>query len=245
VTSEQQASDGAPVGVLLLHGFTGSPLSVMPVADGFERAGFAVDAPLLPGHGVSPEELCETTFTDWVDAAESAYLALGERYRSVGVLGLSMGGALAADLAARHPEIVGAILINPFLEPVDPTFTDLLTAALASGSTVLPSIGSDIASPDHPPTGGIDTTPVRPLLSLIRGVDALAHELPKIKVPVLLFSSRYDHVVPTSTGEYLERSLRCPFERVMLERSYHVATLDYDGDVIVRRSVEFMERLKS
>ena len=231
--------------MLLLHGFTGSPLSVMPVAHAFERAGFAVDAPLLPGHGLSPEKLEVTTFTDWLDAAESAYLALGKRCRAVGVVGLSMGGTLAADLAARHPEIVGVILINPLLEPADPTFADLLTGALESGSTLLPSIGSDIARTDHPPTGGIDATPVRPLLSLIRGVGELARELPKITPPVLLFSSREDHVVPPSTGEYLERTLTCPLERVMLERSYHVATLDYDSDVIVRRSVEFMERFTS
>jgi carboxylesterase len=86
-------------------------------------------------------------------------------------------------------------------------------------------------------------TPIRSLLSLVRGVGALAGRLGALDRPVLLFSSAVDHVVPTSTGAYLEGVLTAPLERVMLERSHHVATLDYDCALIVRRTTEFMERL--
>jgi carboxylesterase len=218
-------------------------MSMAPISEALCGAGFVVDAPCLPGHGTSPRDLEWTSYADWVDAAETAYVSLAARCPTVGVVGLSMGGALAVQLAVAHGEIAGIALINPLLEPVDPSFITLLTEALVAGSTVIPSIGSDIALGDHPPTGGYDVTPVRALHSLVCGIEELAPRLGSITVPVLLFSSRIDHVVPTSTGAYLESSLTCPFERVMLERSFHVATLDYDRDVIVRRTVEFMERL--
>jgi carboxylesterase len=161
------------------------------------------------------------------------------------VFGISMGGTLTCRLAALHPEIAGTVLVNPLVEPVSPIFKTLLSDAIAAGESRIPSIGSDIARSDHPEPGGYTETPIRPLLSLVDGVDRVASLLGEIKSPLLLFTSRNDHVVPTSTGAYLEANLTCPLERVMLERSFHVATLDYDGDEIVRRSVEFMERLAS
>jgi carboxylesterase len=217
----------------------------MPVADAMRAAGFEVDVPLLPGHGTTPDDLDGTTFCDWLAAAEESYDCLAGSCRRVGVVGLSMGGALACALAENHRDIAGVILVNPLIEPVAPSFVTLLTDALDAGTATIPSIGSDIARPGHPPTGGYDSTPVRPLLSLVRGIDTVAAHLVEIASPVLLFSSRNDHVVPVSTGEFLEATLRGPLERVMLERSFHVATLDYDAEAIVRRSVDFMERLAS
>jgi carboxylesterase len=243
VADAEMGTDRSPVGALLLHGFTGTPRSMGPVADALVRAGIRVEVPLLPGHGTEPDDLERASFADWVEAAEVAYETLAASCLNVSVMGLSMGGALAATLALNHPEIGGAILVNPFLEPVDRAFDELLTAALRAGSTVLPSIGSDIANPDHPPTGGYDVTPIRALLSLVRGVGALAPRLGSLTCPVLLFTSCVDHVVPTTTGAYLEAVLSCPLERVMLERSHHVATLDYDCALIVRRTTEFLERL--
>ena len=237
----EQIGRHAPAGVARLHGFTGSRASVDAGRRGASAAaGFAVEVPLLPGHGTSPDDLDRTAYAEWLSCVEERYASLDQRCGSVGLFGLSMGGALPRSSPAHHRAISGVALVNPFAQPVDPAFVAILDAAVAGGSTSIPSIGSDIARPEHPLTGGYDETPVRPLLSLVDGVGDARRALGSVTAPVLLFSSKVDHVVPTSTGAYLEAHLGGPVERIVLEKSFHVATLDYDGDEIVRRTVEFM-----
>jgi carboxylesterase len=236
------SAPGGPTGALVLHGFTGSPSSMRPLADEIARAGFAVELPLLPGHATTPADLATKTFADFIDAVEQAYLALAARTTTVVVVGLSMGGALALDLATRHHELAGVVVINPLAEPSAPSFLALLGAALAGGSFSFPSIGSDIAKPGNF-EGGYDETPIAPLLSTMEGIADLGSRLGQITSPVLMFSSRTDHVVPPSTGDFLEGALSAPVRRIMLEQSHHVATLDYDAELIAEETIEFMNKV--
>ena len=100
--------------MLVLHGFTGSPVSMRPLAEALADAGFAVDLPRLPGHGTAVEDMIETGWDDWLTEAERALTALQGRLPDgkVVVAGLSMGGALTAALAEGHPELAGIVLIN-------------------------------------------------------------------------------------------------------------------------------------
>ncbi len=155
------------------------------------------------------------------------------------VVGLSMGGTLTCWLAERHPEICGIVLVNPLVEPPDDGFRDAVRQLLDSGAAIAPGIGSDIARP------GVveityDGTPLAAVLSLFEGAEEVALSLPEIRCPVLLFSSRQDHVVPSTNGDLVEASVGGPCERVWLERSFHVATLDYDRDEIEERTVAFV-----
>ena len=110
----------ADIGVLVVHGFTGNPQSMRPLAEAFAGAGFTVSLPLLPGHGTQVEDMLPTRWTDWSAAAEDAYDRLAARTRAVVVAGLSMGGTLAAWLATRHPEIAGLVLVNPLIDGTAP-----------------------------------------------------------------------------------------------------------------------------
>src|SRR5690349_24677546 len=105
--AEPYSAKGGPAGVLVVHGFTGNPQSMRPLAEAFAAAGFTVELPLLPGHGTSLDDMLTTTWHDWSGAADTAYQELAARCSSVVVAGLSMGGTITAWLAARHPEIVG------------------------------------------------------------------------------------------------------------------------------------------
>ena len=236
------SASGGPVGALILHGFTGSPASMRPLADAVAKAGFSVELPLLPGHGTTPEDLAGRTFDEFATAVESAYGELARRSDAVVVMGLSMGGTLALNLATNHVELSGLVLINPFAEPPAPSFSALLRGALQAGSSFIPSIGSDVAM-DGSTSGGYDRTPIAPMLSLVEALSDLAPRLVDITAPVLLFSSRVDHVVPPSHGDYLAANLTAPLERIMLERSYHVATLDYDAELIATTTVDFMKKV--
>ena len=116
--AEPFSAAGGPNGALVLHGFTGSPQSMRPLAEAFAAAGFTTELPLLPGHGTSVEDMLKTSWADWSAAAEAAYLDLASRCDKVVVAGLSMGGTLTLWLATRHPEIAGIVPINAAAMPM-------------------------------------------------------------------------------------------------------------------------------
>lgn len=236
--AEPFSATGGPDGALVLHGFTGSPASMRGVAEKLADAGLTVELPLLPGHGTAVADLLPSRWADWTAAAADAYQALAARCSRVTVVGLSMGGTLTCWLAERHPEIAGVVLVNPFVEPPAAELRSAVQELLDAGTEVAPSIGSDIAQPGVVELG-YDGTPLPALLSLFDGVDHVAARLGDISCPVLLFSSRDDHVVPPSNGDFLAASVAGPCDRVWLERSYHVATMDYDRDEIEARTVAF------
>ena len=236
--AEPFSAAGGPDGVLVLHGFTGTPQSMRPLARAFAAAGFTVELPLLPGHGTSVEDLSTTGWDDWSQAAELAYVELQSRCRKVIVAGLSAGGTIACWLAACNPEIAGLVAINPFVEPPAESYRDVARQILAAGMPVAPAIGNDIADPSATELA-YDGAPIAASLTLFEGLDLLFPMLGEIRCPTLVLSSKVDHVVPTSSGELLAERVGGPVERVLLERSYHVATLDYDRDVIEERAVAF------
>lgn len=229
---------GGRPGALVLHGLTGTPSSMAGVAAALAGAGFAVESPLLPGHGTSVDDLAGTTWHDWSAAAESAYLGLARRCDRVVVAGLSMGGTLACWLATRHPGVAGVVCVNPMVEPVAPSFLDLLRGLLDAGVGHLPALGSDVARPDAAESA-YDRLPVPPLISLLEALPDLGRRLGDLRCPLLVFTSVHDHVVPPSSSDVLAAAVSGPVERVRLERSYHVATLDHDAADIERRSAAF------
>jgi len=208
------------------------------VARALAQAGLVVHAPLLPGHGTSPDDIQATGWEDWRAAAEIAWVDLAARCDQVVVFGLSMGGTLATALAADHPEIAGIVVVNPYIDPPAPSFHDLLRGLFAAGETWIPGIGSDIALPGSREVG-YGGTPIAGLLSLCQALDHLEPRLGRVTCPVLILTSRVDHVVPTVSSDVLADRVGGPVERVWLEHSYHAATLDFDGEEIERRTVVF------
>ena len=228
-------------GVLVCHGFTGNPQSMRGLAEAFANAGFSVELPLWPGHGTSIDDMLETSWDDWSAAAEAAYTELATRCGKVVVAGLSMGGTLATWLAARHPEIAGLVAINAAIEPGGDAFLDILRETLTQGTTVMPAIGNDVADPDQKELA-YEGVPVQPLITLLEAQAALAPQLGEVRCPTLVITSRQDHVVPPASSDYLAERVSGPVERVFLDRSYHVATIDFDRDEIFHRSVEFAQK---
>ena len=240
--AEPYSAPGGPNGALVLHGFTGSPQSMRGLAEAFAAAGFAVELPRLPGHGTDIEDMLETGWSDWSAAAERAYEELAARCDKVVVGGLSMGGTLTLWLAERHPELAGIVLVNPAAEPPAESFREMLQGILDSGNPTMPAVGNDVAAPGVTELA-YDSTPVAPLLAMFDAVSEIAAGLDTIECPVLLMNSPQDHVVPPSSSDLIAERVSGPLERVTLERSYHVATLDYDKDEIERRAVEFARKV--
>jgi carboxylesterase len=242
--AEPFSASNGPNGVLVLHGFTGNPGSMRQLAEAFADAGFSVELPLLPGHGTSVEDLMTTRWEDWSEAADRAYTALAAHCDRTIVAGLSMGGTISIWLAGRHPGINGVVVVNPLVDPPADAFIEMLQATADGGTDRIPGIGSDIAKP-----GVVERaygeTPIEPLLSLLAAVSELAPCLGEIDPPLLLLSSRQDHVVPTASGDLLAESYGGAVERVFLENSFHVATLDNDAPEIEERAVAFALKVVS
>lgn len=232
-----------PHGALVVHGFTGNPGSMRGVAEALAAAGFHVEMPLLPGHGTRVEDMLPTRWADWAGGAEAAYQRLATRADKVVVVGLSMGGALTLRLGADHPEIAGLVCVNPATQPQPQEVLDMVQGMIDGGTDTMPAIGSDIADPDVKESA-YEATPLAPLLSLmVDGLAPLAGCYASMRQPLLLMNSPQDHVVDPAQAEYLATNYGGPVERLALERSYHVATQDYDRQLIFDATVEFARRV--
>jgi len=226
----------------VVHGFTGAPSSVQSLADAFSAAGFDVEMPLLPGHGTQVADMVPTRWADWSSAVEDAYRRLAQRTTSVVVAGLSMGGTLTLWTALNHPEVRAAICVNPAAQPQPAELVGLLDEMLAQGAEMMPAIGSDIAMPDVVEEA-YPETPVAALRSLlVDGVAPLADRYGTATVPLLLCTSRQDHVVDPAQSDFLAQAWSAPVERLWLENSFHVATHDYDAATIAEHAVAFARR---
>ncbi|MEW2220485.1 alpha/beta fold hydrolase [Streptomyces sp. NPDC006990] len=234
--------DGSSTGVLLCHGFTGSPQSLRPWAEDLAGHGLTVSLPLLPGHGTRWEELAVTGWEDWYATVDRELRLLRDRCEQVFVCGLSMGGALALRLAARHGAAVrGIVLVNPAT-----TFPRMQGYALTLGRFLIrsaPGIADDIAKGGRHEVG-YDRVPTRAAYAMRDLVRVVRGDLPEVTQPLLLLHSRTDHVVPpTDSALVLSRVSSTDVTETVLEHSYHVATLDHDAEQIFADSRGFIDRL--
>ncbi|WP_345583088.1 alpha/beta hydrolase [Tessaracoccus lubricantis] len=234
-----RGGDGG-IGVVMAHGFTSTVGGVLPWARGLAERdggwpGVRVVVPRLPGHGTHWRDLARTRWWDWFNALEDAYLELAASCHTVHVAGLSMGGALALQLAARQP-VAGTLLVNPSIGT-----RDWRVAPAVRVHRLLPSqrgIASDIAKPgvEEPAYSRFSVTSLATLQDLWTDTQ---QRLPQVGGAVLLMTSTVDHVVDTTSRELIRQNV--PDVRdVELGRSYHVATLDHDAELIVAESRRFI-----
>lgn len=229
------------VGVLLIHGFTSTPSSLRPVAQPLAQAGFAIEMPLLPGHGTTWKHMQRTTAADWSKECDDAFELLRARTREQFVVGLSMGGTLALQLAQRRgKDLRGMVLINPAVLYADPRLKvlPLLRWVLPS----VPGVGNDIAKPDEQELA-YDRVPLKALWSMLELQKSVRHDLSRIDIPTLIFTSRQDHVIdPANSGMIMDQAASEDKEQVWLERSYHVATQDYDAQTVIDGTLAFVRK---
>ncbi|MGW1254187.1 alpha/beta hydrolase [Streptomyces sp. NPDC002513] len=240
--AEPYHHEGGEIGVLLCHGFTGSPQSLRPWAEHLAEHGLTVSLPLLPGHGTRWEDMQLTGWQDWYAEVDRALHALRDRCAQVFVAGLSMGGALALRLAARHGEAVsGIVVVNPANKVHGLSAYALPVARHLVRTTK--GIASDIAKEGGRELG-YDRVPLHAAHSLRNFFRVVDGELPQVTQPLLLLHSPQDHVVPPAdAARILSRVSATDVREILLEQSYHVATLDYDADRIFEESLAFIGRL--
>ena len=237
-----ERTGGRAIGVLLVHGFTGSPASMKPWARHLAEQGYAVEVPLLPGHGTTWQDLNKVAWTDWYTEAQRGFDALHTSCEAVVVCGLSMGGSVVLRLAeVRGDQVSGVILVNPFVSS-----TRMELKALPVLKHVVPSLRgvvNDIKKPDQDEVG-YTRLPLKGLAAVMDMWKAVVPDLGRVTQPLLYFRSSTDHVIDASSSPTVLGAVgSTDVEERILENSYHVATLDHDAPRIFEESAAFISRV--
>lgn len=233
--------EGNDIGCLLVHGFTGTPQNVRPLADYLARRGLAVSAPRMPGHGTTVADLDKTGPKDWLGAAERALGDLQERCSTVFVAGISMGGTITLELARRHPELAGVVVMAApvqamaALEPLvnDPDRPATVPAPWATVGVLTEDVG----------VGGIAYLEM-PLGALERGMGLMTQVregLADVTVPTLLIYGDADQVVDKANGPFVLDGITATDKRLLaLPDSSHEVTLDVDRERVMVEVFDFI-----
>lgn len=231
---------------LLLHGFGDTPQSMRYLGGALHAAGWTVHAPLLPGHGRTLAEYGRSTGTSWIAHARDELAMLRARHREVALVGLSMGGAIAAVLAAETPEVRAVALLAPYLSM--PTTIRRMARAHGLLGLVMPWATGRSARSIHDEREAArnlayGVVAPRLLRELLRVVDAAQEAMPRIAAPTLVVCSRQDNRVPAEAAEREFRKLRmAERELVWLERCGHLVTVDHDHHEVSARVAAFLAR---
>lgn len=233
---------GGPVGVLLIHGFTGSPPEMRLVGDYVHQRNCTVSGPLLPGHGTSADDMNRRKWREWTDCVEQALADLQARCETVFVGGLSMGAVLALYLAARHPELSGVVAYSPALWPANwliyltPVFKYLLPRQRQSSEKDLTSPEADLRLWSY------EVNPIFAAHELLKLARRVRKTLPQVTQPLLVIHSTLDSAIhPDSARRTYERVASADKELVTLHNSGHCITVDSEWEFVAQKTHEFIQ----
>jgi carboxylesterase len=256
--------EGSRTGVLLIHGLGGTPVEMKTVAKRLNAAGHTVLCCQLAGHCGTEKDLADSYWQEWYASAEAALARLEERCDSIVVGGLSMGGLLAAKLAAAQgPRVHGIVILAPTLwyDGWAMPWYAVLLKLLRPWIGVFPFL-KHWSFDEREPYGikdervrkiilqamtsgdstlaGVFATPAHALRELWRLTDALKPELPEAHQPALIVQARDDDIASIRNAQYLQRKLGGTVETLILDDSYHLVTVDQQRHLVNDRVVAFV-----
>ena len=232
------------VGVLLIHGYTGSPAEMRLLGDYInEKGGYTVLGVRLAGHGTTVEELEQTVWQDWYEAVEEGIRQMIQKCPRIYVAGQSMGGLLAIKAAAELPVEKVALLATPvFLQDKRVPFIKFLRF-------FIPRLKTGQQSYDVPEQymQGYSEMPTKPIISLMELIGLCRKEyLQKIKIPTLIVQGKMDHTVNPKSATYLYEALRNVPESqkiiLWLPASRHVVTLGEEREKMYEECLRFFNQ---
>ncbi len=233
------SGENSKTGIVLVHGFTGSPAAMRPWAHFLNDRGYTVRVPRLPGHGTKWQDLNEVKWQEWPDRAAKDVEELLGKCERVFIFALSMGGATSIQVAHRYGDkIAGLVFVNPMITIKGPAIH--FAPIVAKLTPKMKAVGGDIKKPGAS-EWSYDALPTKGVLQLNALLKDSRAKLPEIKAPFMIFHSKDDHVLPVYNTEiYMDEIGSSQKQRIELINSYHVATVDYDQDFIFENSLQML-----
>ena len=235
-------------GVLCIHGFTGTPFEMRYLGERLNQRGWTVAGLMLPGHGTNPTDLERTTWRDWYGAVEATFDSLLRRCSVVAVVGQSLGGLLALELAIRRGQDVSALaaLATPLWLHGLGQVVGKLTESVPGLTRAVPQLpklgGSDVRDPDarrcNPGYSTMPTAGIAELSGFMRHVHA---HLSAVRSPLLVVHGARDHTAPVACASTLASGVASKFvQTLILPRSYHLVSIDVEKDVVAEQTGQFL-----
>lgn len=259
---------GGPIGVLLIHGLTGTPTEMRTVANGLHRAGYTVHGVQLAGHCGNKQDLLQTGWHDWYSSVEVAIEKLEKKVDQIFVGGLSMGAVLALKYAIDHPQNVNGLLLYgttffydgwaipavsrlafllPFLDMLgigrEQSFVETFPYGIKN-ERVRRFITGKMFSGDSA-AAGLTGNPWPSLAEFYRLSRLVQRELNQVKAPCLVMHAREDDIASLRNAHLIEKRVSAPVETVVLDNSYHMITVDQQKDEVIEHSARFIQRFSA
>ncbi len=230
---------------LCLHGLTSTPNEVRKIGEALLERGIAAVAPLLAGHGTSPSDLEHVRYRDWIAETEAHFTRLQARYKSVFVVGSSLGGLLGLHLATMHPVAALAVVATPLrVEGRLAPFVPILKYFVRN---YVKKNGADIRDEQAARTHlNYPVIPVRAIHELQRLQCCVRRRLHRVHAPILVAHGALDRVAnPQNANEILAKVASEDREHFLLASSGHVATVDVDSGVLAQAIADFFVSRKA
>jgi len=253
-----------PVGILLIHGLTGTPTELRRVAQGLAKVGnCTVYVPTLAGHCGDNSDLQATGWLDWYEGVRNTFVQVKQRHEQVFVGGLSMGAVMSMYVAAEHPgQVAGLLMYSTTLK-----YDGWSIHKLAFLTPLLMKIpfGVHICRFEEKPPYGIKNERLRAIverqmkegesseagLLTMEGITVrelhrmnavVKKRMPEVKVPALVLHSIEDDITSRWNADYVERHLGGPVTKILLDNCYHMITVDLQYRRVIELSAEFVEQ---
>ena len=228
---------GNATGILLIHGFTATTAEVRLLADGFKNLGLTISAPLLPGHGTTPQDLNNRRYSEWQDCVENAYQELRKSCKHVIVGGESMGAVLALFLAEQHPEINALLLYSPAISVGSLKYSAYL-------KYFIPFMEKTNNDPNDKSWQGYTVYPVKAAHEFAKLQKIVTNKLGEVHQPALILQGNLDETIDKQSGPMILRRIHSEYKSLQcLSESGHVMLLGKELQLITHTSVQFLKSI--
>jgi esterase/lipase len=222
-----------------MHGFTGNPWEVEPLANALKESGYQVLTPLLPGHHILKKRMGKATAEEWIQAVEEIVKNAFKENKEIHLIGFSMGALIAALIASRY-KISTLVLLSPAVYMVTPKvlvkrIRNFYQLAKENRKLLSDTILNNLSS--------IYSTPFYNILQFQKSVRQAKKIFPYIHIPICIIHGQKDEIVDPRSSEWVYRVVPSKEKELhYLCNSKHLICQGCEADTVNQTVIAFLEK---